>query len=93
MAAAVVAKRGEIASSSLYLVHMILAYLAMMVAMTYQVELVVYLVCGMFLGHLAFNAKMSEGANPDACCSAGDISYGSVPTMGEEHAPLISSNV
>ncbi|KAJ8599896.1 hypothetical protein CTAYLR_002814 [Chrysophaeum taylorii] len=54
--------------------HVILGYLLMLCAMTYQVEFLVAVSVGLGLGHFVFNADAPVNERPDPCC-ADDRSY------------------
>eukprot|EP00613_Pedinella_sp_CCMP2098_P004033 CAMPEP_0171615292 /NCGR_PEP_ID=MMETSP0990-20121206/12811_1 /TAXON_ID=483369 /ORGANISM="non described non described, Strain CCMP2098" /LENGTH=170 /DNA_ID=CAMNT_0012179371 /DNA_START=124 /DNA_END=636 /DNA_ORIENTATION=- len=64
--------RSEAAAALLYAAHVLLGYILMLIAMTYQVELLAYVVAGILLGHLSFNTGVATGVSaPDACCVGG----------------------
>ena len=70
---------GEVAAACLYTLHVLHGYLLMLVAMTYQAELLAALLAGLLLGHLNFNAKypVSDGCVRVRCktlkCAVGSI--------------------
>jgi len=45
-------------------------YLAMLVAMTYSVELFICMVIGLVLGHAIFNTEAAVGESVDPCCAS-----------------------
>jgi len=53
---------------AVYALQVVLGYLLMLVAMTYQVELFVAVVAGLTAGHAIFNAKGPVLDSSDACC-------------------------
>lgn len=61
--------RGEVVLVIIYLVRMTLAYLLMLVAMMYQVELFVMVIAGLVVGHYMFTIR-TEGSDDtiDPCC-------------------------
>lgn len=54
----------------LYSVNLTLGYLAMLVAMTYSVELFICVILGLSIGHVVFNSKMPVSDNIDPCCAS-----------------------
>ena len=50
-----------------------LGYLAMLVAMTYSVELFLCVVAGLVIGHGAFNLGTPVGETVDPCCASQNI--------------------
>lgn len=50
--------------------NLILGYLAMLVAMTYSVELFACVVLGLIVGHLFFNTNSTIGESIDPCCAS-----------------------
>ena len=55
----------------LFGLNLILGYLAMLVAMTYSVELFMCVVLGLCVGHFIFNSKSSNvGESIDPCCAS-----------------------
>ena len=59
-----------VVNSVLFTIQALLGYLLMLAAMTYQIELLVYLLCGVFVGRLHFNADGNVVGYEivDACC-------------------------
>ena len=55
---------------SLFGLNLILGYLAMLVAMTYSVELFLCVVFGLCVGHFTFNTKTVVGESIDPCCAS-----------------------
>lgn len=51
-------------------VNLILGYLAMLVVMTYSVELFLSVCLGMIVGHLLFNSSEPIGETIDPCCAS-----------------------
>ena len=45
-------------------------YLAMLVAMTYSVELFLCMVAGLVAGHAIFNSEAAVGESVDPCCAS-----------------------
>jgi len=45
-------------------------YLAMLVAMTYSVELFICMVVGLVVGHAIFNTEAAVGESVDPCCAS-----------------------
>ena len=58
--------------------NLILGYLAMLVAMTYSIELFCCVVIGLCLGHFVFNTKSAVGESIDPCCAS---QHGPTTTM------------
>jgi len=50
-------------------------YLAMLVAMTYSVELFICMVIGLVVGHAIFNTGAAVGESVDPCCASQAISH------------------
>ena len=50
-----------------------LGYLAMLVAMTYSVELFLCVVAGLVIGHGVFNLGTPVGETVDPCCASQNI--------------------
>lgn len=50
--------------------NLVLGYMAMLVAMTYSIELFVCLILGFCVGHFAFNTKSEVGESIDPCCAS-----------------------
>ena len=57
---------------SLYLIQVTLGYMAMLVAMIYQVELFLAVVIGLTAGHGIFNLRARVTESADACCQGLD---------------------
>jgi hypothetical protein len=57
---------------SLYFIQVTLGYVAMLVAMTYQVELFLAVVIGLTAGHGIFNLRARVAESADACCQGLD---------------------
>ena len=55
---------------SLFGLNLTLGYLAMLVAMTYSVELFLCVVFGLCVGHFTFNTKTVVGESIDPCCAS-----------------------
>ena len=53
----------------LFGVNLFLGYLAMLVAMTYSVELFFCVIIGLMVGHACFNSKAAVGETVDPCCA------------------------
>ena len=56
--------------SVLFGINLVLGYLAMLVAMTYSVELFTCVVLGICCGHFIFNTKTAVGESIDPCCAS-----------------------
>jgi hypothetical protein len=69
---------------SLFGVNLILGYLAMLVAMTYSVELFLCVVAGLILGHGLLNSHMPIGESIDPCCASQNHNDSSA----EDHSPI-----
>ena len=64
---------GEGGATALFAGHVALGYLLMLVAMTYQAELLLAVVLGLALGHRLFGgARARLAPSPDPCCAAFD---------------------
>ena len=68
----------------LFGVNLILGYLAMLVAMTYSVELFLCVVAGLIAGHALLNSHMPIGETVDPCCASQNHNESSQ----EDHSPL-----
>ena len=53
----------------LFGVNLFLGYLAMLVAMTYSIELFLCVIVGLMVGHACFNSKAAVGETVDPCCA------------------------
>jgi len=51
-----------------YMLQVLLGYLLMLIAMTYQLELLLSAVSGLGLGHAIFNLKAPVGESVEPCC-------------------------
>jgi len=60
---------------SLFALNIASGYLAMLVAMTYSVELFVCMVVGLVAGHAIFNTESPVGESVDPCCASQAISH------------------
>ena len=58
-----------IISLSLFGINLALGYMAMLVAMTYSLELFSCVVFGLIIGHAIFNMKQPVGESIDPCCA------------------------
>eukprot|EP00096_Caligus_rogercresseyi_P009505 TRINITY_DN3239_c0_g2_i1.p1 TRINITY_DN3239_c0_g2~~TRINITY_DN3239_c0_g2_i1.p1 ORF type:complete len:615 (-),score=139.56 TRINITY_DN3239_c0_g2_i1:296-2140(-) len=56
--------------------NLALGYLAMLVAMTYSVELFCCVLFGLIMGHAVFNVDFGVSESVDPCCSGGNESAG-----------------
>lgn len=54
---------------ALFGINLVLGYLAMLVAMTYSVELFICVVVGFIVGHALLNSHMPVGETIDPCCA------------------------
>ena len=54
---------------ALFGLNLLLGYLAMLVAMTYSIELFLCVIIGLMIGHAVFNVKQSVGESVDPCCA------------------------
>jgi len=63
-----VARRASIVL--LFALNIASGYLAMLVAMTYSVELFICMVIGLVLGHAIFNTEAAVGESVDPCCAS-----------------------
>ena len=50
--------------------NLCLGYLAMLVAMTYSVELFIFVIIGLMIGHALFNLNSPIGESVDPCCAS-----------------------
>ena len=53
----------------LFGLNLFLGYLAMLVAMTYSMELFICVIIGLMIGHACFNSKAAIGETVDPCCA------------------------
>ena len=63
----------QLAILSIFALSLMLGYLAMLVAMTYSVELFLCVVAGLVIGHGAFNLGTPVGETVDPCCASQNI--------------------
>lgn len=56
--------------------NLILGYLAMLVAMTYSIELFTFVVIGLIIGHACFNMNSAVGESIDPCCATSQNDLG-----------------
>merc|ERR1719483_310147 len=54
----------------LFALNIASGYLAMLVAMTYSMELFICMVVGLVLGHAIFNTEAPVGESVDPCCAS-----------------------
>ena len=55
---------------TLFGLNLVSGYLAMLVAMTYSIELFICVVIGLMAGHFFFNTKTAAGESVDPCCAS-----------------------
>ena len=60
----------QMAILSIFALSLMLGYLAMLVAMTYSVELFICVVTGLVIGHGVFNLGTPVGETVDPCCTS-----------------------
>jgi len=70
----------------LFGVNVASGYFAMLVAMTYSVELFMCMVAGLLLGHAIFNSEAAVGESVDPCCASQTIA-----TKDQENVQKISN--
>jgi hypothetical protein len=68
--------------------NLVLGYLAMLVAMTYSVELFFSVVVGLVAGHVVFNSGSAVGETVDPCCA----SQNDVVKSKRENSSIIINN-
>lgn len=68
---------------TLFGLNLVLGYLAMLVAMTYSIELFLCVVLGLCVGHFVFNSKADVGESVDPCCASQQNHNNS-----QQHVPL-----
>ena len=66
---------------TLFGLNLVLGYLAMLVAMTYSIELFICVVIGLMVGHFIFNTKSVIGESVDPCCASQNQQGGSSPNL------------
>jgi len=66
---------------TLFGLNLVLGYLAMLVAMTYSIELFICVVIGLMLGHFIFNTKSVIGESVDPCCASQNQQGGASPNL------------
>ncbi len=54
----------------LFSLNLTLGYLAMLVAMTYSIELFFFVILGLLIGHGVFNLNIAVGESIDPCCAS-----------------------
>merc|ERR1711970_1287058 len=59
----------------LFALNIASGYLAMLVAMTYSVELFICMVVGLVVGHAIFNTRAAVGESVDPCCASQAIPH------------------
>ncbi len=64
---------GNVVELSLYSTQVVLSYFAMLIAMTYSVELFVMVCVGLIIGFAIFNLSLPPSESTEACCSANEI--------------------
>jgi len=74
-------KRGSIIA--LFGLNIAFGYLAMLVAMTYSIELFICMVVGLVLGHAIFNTTAPVGESVDPCCASQVIGTSSQDTESD----------
>jgi len=70
----------------MYGVNVCSGYFAMLVAMTYSVELFTCMIVGLVLGHALFNSEAAVGESVDPCCASQTIA----PTQEEDQDKMDS---
>merc|ERR1711934_1351635 len=73
----------------LFALNIASGYLAMLVAMTYSVELFICMVVGLVAGHAFFNSKAPVGESVDPCCASQAIPHSSDQKGEMTYDPLI----
>merc|ERR1719450_304756 len=68
----------------LFGVNVASGYFAMLVAMTYSVELFICMVAGLLVGHAIFNSDAEVGESVDPCCASQTIATGSSNKLDTE---------
>ena len=68
----------------LFGVNLALGYMAMLVAMTYSLELFLCIVMGIMIGHAIFNMKQPVGESIDPCCA---------PSQNNESKPSETTDI
>jgi hypothetical protein len=71
---------------ALFGTNLVLGYLAMLVAMTYSVELFICVVVGLVLGHALLNSHTPVGETIDPCCASQNHRQDSPSSSGEHSA-------
>ena len=74
-----------ILSLSLFGINLALGYMAMLVAMTYSLELFSCVVFGLIIGHAIFNMKQPVGESIDPCCAPSQNNDGKPSEPKEDH--------
>ena len=74
----------QLAILSVFALSLVLGYLAMLVAMTYSVELFLCVVAGLVVGHGVFNLGTPVGETVDPCCASQNIATKNVETAKPE---------
>jgi len=69
---------------SLFGANLVLGYMAMLVAMTYSVELFICVVIGIIVGHALFNSSTPVGETIDPCCA----SQNNHDSSAEDHSSM-----
>lgn len=71
----------------LYSIQMVLSYMIMLVAMTYNVELFCMVCTGLMVGYALFHLKMPQPTNTDQCCPPeddDDVVYTTLSTHAQD---------
>ena len=74
----------QLAILAVFALSLVLGYLAMLVAMTYSVELFLCVVAGLVVGHGVFNLGTPVGETVDPCCASQNIATKNVETAKPE---------
>jgi hypothetical protein len=71
-----------------FALNLFLGYLAMLVAMTYSVELFVCVLLGIVAGHALFNLGTPVGETIDPCCASQNVATDEKTSAGPWMTPL-----
>ena len=73
----------QLAILSIFALSLVLGYLAMLVAMTYSIELFICVVAGLVIGHGVFNLGTPVGETVDPCCASQNIATKNIEPITE----------
>jgi len=79
-------------SIALFAIHTACAYMLMLIAMTYQLELFISVISGLAVGHALFNLRAPVPESADPCCGVDEVVSRSRLAPPQQHAPPHASS-